>query len=331
MTTVPDQANRNLTAKRALLAVAAALGMGLVFDILFFGKLPGISFPIYTSLTLVALIVAALRQRRDLPRQALYLIPPILFFSSMVYLRASEFLTFLNVVMTLYLLGLFVSLVLRPKLFNYGFSDYLVLMLRLPLRVLAKIGDVLRPLMSQLGIVSQRGEMKHITRGVLITLPVLLLFAALFSSADLVFRGFVDDLFSFQISSDVFWHLFWILSVTAIFLGLFGLLAGKAGDSEQEIGTKPAVGRFGLVESSILLGSLNVLFLIFIAIQVTYLFGGTANVVGGDFTYAEYARKGFFELVAVAGLSLLLIFVTERLLLRERETHDFKFKLLTGL
>ncbi len=331
MTTVPDQSNHSLTLKRALVAVAAALGMGLVFDILFFGKMPGISFPIYTGLTLIALIVAGLRQRRDLPKQALYLIPPILFFSSMVYLRASEFLTFLNVVMTLYLLGLFVSLVLRPKLFNYGFGDYLVLMLKLPLRVLGKIGDVLRPLMSQLGIVSKRGEMRHLTRGVLITLPVLLLFAALFSSADLVFRGFVDDLFNFQISSDVFWHLFWILSVTAVFLGLFGLLAAKPGDSEHELGTKPAAGRFGLVESSIMLGSLNVLFLIFIAIQVTYLFGGTANVVGGDFTYAEYARKGFFELVAVAGLSLLLIFVTERLLLRERETHDFKFKLLTGL
>jgi hypothetical protein len=154
----------------------------------------------------------------------------------------------------------------------------------------------------------------------------------LFSSADLVFRGYVDDLFNFHISSDLFWQIFWLLAVACAFIGLLGLLNnGPEPENSDKPAAKPAAGKFGLVETSILFGALNVLFLIFIAIQVTYLFGGSANVVGGAFTYAEYARKGFFELVAVAGLSLLLIFVTERILLRERETHDKRFKLLSGL
>lgn len=331
MEPVPDPNNSTFNAKHALIAVAAALGLGLIFDILFFGKLPGISFPIFIALTISVLMVAGLRQRRELPRTALYMIPPILFFSSMVYIRASEFLTFLNVVITLYLLGLFVSLVLRPKLAGYGFKEYLALMVEVPLGAIRKVGNTVQPLLPRRGLMSRYKELKHIVRGVLVTLPVLLLFVALFSSADLVFRGYVDELFNFSISSDLFWQLFWFLAVAVAFIGLFGLLGGRSDHSNQYNVVKPAKIRFGLVETSILFGALNALFLIFIAVQVTYLFGGASNVVGGDFTYAEYARKGFFELIAVAAISMLLIFTTERLLLREREKHDAKFKLLAGL
>ena len=45
-------------------------------------------------------------------------------------------------------------------------------------------------------------------------------------------------------------------------------------------------------------------------IQFTYLFGGEANIRSiPDYTYAEYARRGFFELiiVTVINLSILLI------------------------
>lgn len=61
-----------------------------------------------------------------------------------------------------------------------------------------------------------------------------------------------------------------------------------------------------------MLGSLNVLFLAFIIIQFTYLFGGEHNITALGFTYAQYARKGFFELIAVAVLSLVLVLILQR-------------------
>jgi hypothetical protein len=60
---------------------------------------------------------------------------------------------------------------------------------------------------------------------------------------------------------------------------------------------------------------LNLLFLSFIIVQFRYFFGGTAHL--GNYTkltYAEYARRGFFELVAVTALILPLLLVLEWLL-----------------
>ena len=63
----------------------------------------------------------------------------------------------------------------------------------------------------------------------------------------------------------------------------------------------------GLIESLTVLSLVNLLFGLFTAVQFTYLFGGSENINLEGFTYAEYARRGFFELVVVALMSLALI------------------------
>jgi hypothetical protein len=57
------------------------------------------------------------------------------------------------------------------------------------------------------------------------------------------------------------------------------------------------VALLGPVELSIVLGLLDILFLAFVLVQFRYLFGGAELVrVSTSLTYAEYARRGFFEL-----------------------------------
>ncbi|MDQ3927556.1 MAG: DUF4173 domain-containing protein, partial [Chloroflexota bacterium] len=63
----------------------------------------------------------------------------------------------------------------------------------------------------------------------------------------------------------------------------------------------------GFIEASTLLVLVDLLFLSFGLIQFTYLFGGQNNITAEGFTYADYARRGFFELVAVSVLTLGLI------------------------
>jgi lipoprotein signal peptidase len=71
----------------------------------------------------------------------------------------------------------------------------------------------------------------------------------------------------------------------------------------------------GLMETSVILGLMNLLFLSFVAIQIRYFFGGAQLVQQiTDLTYAEYARRGFFELVWVALLVLPILLVVEWLL-----------------
>src|SRR5665648_998700 len=69
-----------------------------------------------------------------------------------------------------------------------------------------------------------------------------------------------------------------------------------------------------------------VLFFIFILVQFTYLFGGESNISDQGFTYAEYVRRGFFELIAVAIISLLLLLATEKYVIKKESEHALGFK-----
>ncbi len=330
MESAPDRVHAtNFVLQRLLVVGVVCLGMGVLFDQLFFDKLPGISFPLYVLLTLAVIFWSAHLQRRRIPKTALYMVPLLLFFSGMVFVRAGNLLTFINTVTSLYLLALFVTLVFRPRLGRYTFKDYLSLVFTLPIKVLGKVKESLAALLTRNVFVAKHQSLPGVLRGILIAVPVLLLFVILFSSADLVFRQYVSDLFRFNIDIEFWWRTFWVLFVGLFFFGLFNLFEHKA-QAEPEAAAKVRTGRGAITEVAILLSSLNVLFLCFILIQLAYLFGGAANVTQGSFTYAEYARKGFFELIAVAGLSYLLIFVSERLLLRQGQRHTLQFKVLSG-
>jgi len=84
-------------------------------------------------------------------------------------------------------------------------------------------------------------------------------------------------------------------------------------EADEHAGSMVAArsGTISFVESSIILGSVDALLIVFILLQFTYLFGGAHNITAQGFTYAEYAHKGFFELIAVALLSFAIIWSTD--------------------
>ncbi|HEV3471241.1 MAG TPA: DUF4173 domain-containing protein [Pyrinomonadaceae bacterium] len=87
----------------------------------------------------------------------------------------------------------------------------------------------------------------------------------------------------------------------------------------------------GIVEVGVALGLLNALFLSFVAVQLRYFFGGARVVLeSAGLTYAEYARRGFFELVWVAALVLPLLLAAHWLLRKENPAHERVFRALAG-
>jgi hypothetical protein len=72
------------------------------------------------------------------------------------------------------------------------------------------------------------------------------------------------------------------------------------------------------------LGSVILLLSAFVGIQVRYFFGGEANIQISGFNYADYARRGFSELVIVAVISVAL-FVTLSLLSQRSQAKEKKW------
>jgi hypothetical protein len=94
----------------------------------------------------------------------------------------------------------------------------------------------------------------------------------------------------------------------------------------------PPAFTLGTVEVAVILGLVNLLFLSFVIVQVPYLFGGMDLVQNTpDFKLANYARRGFGELVTVAGLVLPILLASHWLIKRESLFTERLFRVLAGI
>src|SRR2546421_3992795 len=93
------------------------------------------------------------------------------------------------------------------------------------------------------------------------------------------------------------------------------------GDSKLSLGIIPVATALGLID---------LLFLLFVVIQLRYLFGGADLVARATgLTYAEYARRGFFELVTASSLVLPVLVGADWLVRNEAREHQRTFRQLT--
>jgi hypothetical protein len=114
----------------------------------------------------------------------------------------------------------------------------------------------------------------------------------------------------------------YILVFAYALAGIYLHAALQSQDKELVGEEKPVIPAFlGFTEATIVLGSVAVLFAAFVFVQFQYFFGGQANIQIDGYTYSEYARRGFGELVTVAFFSLLLILSASGVTRRKTETQ----------
>jgi hypothetical protein len=75
----------------------------------------------------------------------------------------------------------------------------------------------------------------------------------------------------------------------------------------------------------VVLGAVVALFALFVIIQFQYFFGAAANIGVQGYSYSEYARRGFGELVAVAFCSLLLFLGLSAIVKRQNNAQRWGF------
>ncbi|MEK7725465.1 MAG: DUF4173 domain-containing protein, partial [Acidobacteriota bacterium] len=94
----------------------------------------------------------------------------------------------------------------------------------------------------------------------------------------------------------------------------------------------PQAFTLGAIETSIVLGLINLLFLSFVIVQLPYLFGGFELVQQTeDLKLAHYARRGFGELVTVAALVLPILLTSHWLLRKDKPINEKIYRVLAGI
>jgi len=336
-----------MTVKHATHISLLSLLVAWCFDQLFWQKPPGVSFFIFVVLCLLA---GALITRWEGLRPAgasLLILPVVLFFAAVTFLRQEPFTLALGVLLVMGALMVLAVTWLGGKWLRYSLSDYFMGFIHLMGSALARPVSILsgppklagtaanpaaaqpegQPGAAEAAVAVAVTERKPrpvwgILRGLLLALPVVALLAALLAAADPIFSKQLEQFLKFfriENLGEYIFRLIYILIGAYLLIGVFLHAIGPS-RAEKLIGVeKPWLTPFlGWLEAVIVLGAVDLLFLFFVIIQFRYFFGGQTNIHIDGYTFAEYARRGFGELVAVAVISLMLFLGLSAVARRDR-------------
>lgn len=150
---------------------------------------------------------------------------------------------------------------------------------------------------------SKNSKVLYVVLGLVIAFPIFMVVLPLLISADAVFRNMTERLLE---------HLRLGNILLVIFMWAFMFLASYCILSylcKKTINQEVKDGRRGEPMIAITIATLlTLLYLVFSVIQIVYLFMGNMTLPSG-YTYAEYAREGFFQLLAVSVLNLIFVLI----------------------
>jgi hypothetical protein len=320
--------------KRKLWFGLAALAAAISFDYLFWGKSAGVSFLVWTALLLVLGYLLAWFEKKKPSGWSIILTVLILGFATISAWRSEGFTRFTSIVMTLLGFLLLISSFLDGFWPHYRVVDYII-------RLFTSIGAGFARGFQLLntnedGVPNLPGQKSGLRRtgsillGILLAIPVVALLGAILSSADPIFGDLLKQVFSLENLPEYLFRFTYIVFGGYFILGLLlhAVLPNK--NAEKPDTNKASLSPFlGWTECAIVLAAIDALFITFVVIQVKYLFGGQANINTAGYTYSDYARRGFGELVAVAVITLALYLMMYAITKRETKGARVGFTVLS--
>lgn len=264
-------------------AAGAACAVAVVFDLAVRSAIGGVG----GALAIVTASIGLAASGRVRNRQSIVLLAAVPLFAVWLVLRASEWLIPLNVMASCGLVLLACSLSAGGSLWD----------LSIPSVAARAMQAVTQAVFAPAFLLARASRAERRTagfvRGVLVAIPVLLVFGALLASADAVFASFVDfDL------TDLIQHA---VALTFAFLAMGWLLRLA---SVEHVDVPDVRGpKLGPQEWGVVLVGINVMLGAFATARLIALSEGGRTIIStAGLTYAEYARSGFFQLLAVAVL-----------------------------
>jgi len=153
--------------------------------------------------------------------------------------------------------------------------------------------------------------------GILIFFPLIAAVVSLLMSADWAFENFVGRFYDLLNFDTIVTYIGQFIFGIPVAFYLYGLIYGNVKGRNTDKVTAESVDRAAeivRIAPKITIYSaltvFNMIYIMFFAVQAAYLFSAFSGDLPETFTYADYARRGFFELCAVAGINLLVLTVS---------------------
>jgi hypothetical protein len=318
---------------------AIAIVVGSTAEILFGRSAVGVNVVILAAAILAAAILVRPTAARLDPADR-WLPVAALVFAAFLALRTDPLLVLADLAIVAALLGAALVAIAGARVTRGTFLDALDLGVRLAIASAVGGASALRDAHvgspTSLVPAATRARYGPAVRGIVFGLPLFVVFAVLFASADAVFGRWVESVLSIRIDLGE-------LPGRALFAGAAAWLVGgvlwavahevrgwtlassvvtRSLGAASSVTGPPAVGlRLPSAEVVTILAGLNALFSVFVVLQLAYLFGGFDTLAATGLTYAEYARRGFFELVVAASIVGLLVVGLEATIVRRTRSY----------
>ncbi|WP_404451859.1 DUF4173 domain-containing protein [Virgibacillus necropolis] len=319
--------------KNEWLFMLSCLGLGILAEISFFHARIGVSYLVFlTGFYLVVFVRYKLGFNHR--RIGLLIMGCIWLLAASYVLYDNVLFYLLNIVVIPFLVLFHVVLITSPGNLKWGTPAFVV-------RMAAKIGQGVTyssqfsgrvfKLVSRNMDESTSQTMKRVLIGLLIGLPLLGIITGLLMSADAVFQEMVLRLpqFIFDFNLEGIFRTVAVLVFTALFFGILQVLRIKTRTPIQEKNDAEngTISCNGVTAVTILI-LLNAVYALFTAIQFTYFF---SDGLQGGYTYAEYARRGFFELIIVTLINWTILICCLKLVREQGAKMKLVLKLMYSL
>ncbi|MFV0518911.1 MAG: DUF4153 domain-containing protein [Lachnospirales bacterium] len=294
----------NLSSLKVLLALSCVVA--LLTTIFFSSEYQGyIGLIIYTFILSIILCVYLNKLKLFVNKKAIWLLVAI----NLIALSNSFFETnyhLLNILAIHLLFSLFLT-----KATNINYANYygLDIFLRIFKNFFVSIETISYSISEVFQIKNDSKKLevlKNIAIGIIIAIPFVFIVVILLTSIDSNFEKTINIFFDLEfINSYFLYRIFYFLIAVFVFISY----SFKIYKSREEKVNDFTPFKFNSTVASTFLTLLNILYIIFLFIQVQYIFQYGFLVLPDGFDYYEYAHYGFFPTVAITIINLFVVLV----------------------
>lgn len=279
---------------------------GLLFTISLYKGFHGITMPILAVLTCIGIIGVVKKLGITIKKQSFFYILGIVLLGISSCLTGDGYLIFFNVCgIILLIFSWLLSAFCDTS--KWGFPKYLKELINAIFVPIGYLNGFMKSLIyyfSGKEGTEKSSKTKYVWLGILLGIPFVIVVTTLLVSADAVFGNIFKNIFeNIRLPENPVWLFFLLVC------GIFGSFAviGYFADEKIREETKGERNWEPLLAITFLSLS-TVIYLVFSVVQILYLFIGGFQLPDG-YTYATYAHEGFYQLLAVCLINLIVLFV----------------------
>jgi hypothetical protein len=326
--------NEEVKVKEKIIYVAFALLLGVVFDRMFVGNSIGISYPIFTSLTIGFFILSSKKIIDRKFNMGFVFLSLAILLSVYFAVGTNVIIRTLNIFAVPVLL-ISASLIITKTEVKWSAPGFIAKVLDRgilhPLENFDKPVTFTSEAIKEMTNSKLSQGKKQVIKGLLISIPILIVVLILLSSADMVFNYYIQNfskIFDDIDINEIFKHAIVILLITFY---LFGYIWSFKVNKAKKVVIEKDKNFWEVITNITVIALIDIVYLLFTIIQFSYLYGGGETNLQKGFTYADYARRGFFELVTVAIINYILVMLSSKSIRKSTGAMSYAIKILVTL